>query len=173
MSSVLSGLRQCVDNVVKVSQPINKTLPSKPVPPAVPEGELERLRGIITTLKEEIGLLVILLFIVGNSYSFATARSQKESTAHAAETQALFDKFAKNHRDTKGEIGEISMELISAPLRDEEKERLDSLRRELDSERQRFTEAAIKFGREKADLEVKLSLGMLALTNGLLYRLND
>ena len=61
----------------------------------------------------------------------------------------------------------MSMELISAPVRDEEKERLDSLRRELDSERKRFTEAAIKFGREKAELEVNLSFGMLALTNGL------
>ena len=59
----------------------------------------------------------------------------------------------------------MSIELISGPLRDEEKERLDSLRRELDSERQRFTEAAVKFGREKAALEVNLSLGILALTN--------
>lgn len=59
----MSGLRQCVDNVVKVSQPSNKTLPSKPVQP-VPEGELERLRDIITSLKEEIGTLVI-QFIVG------------------------------------------------------------------------------------------------------------
>lgn len=107
-------------------------------------------------------------------YTFVTARSQKESVAHAAETQALFDKFvAKNHRVATGEIGEMSIELISAPLRDEEKERLDILRRELDSERQRFTEAAVKFGREKAALEVNLSFGMLALTNGLLYRLND
>ena len=66
----------------------------------------------------------------------------------------MFDKFAKNHRNATGEIAEMSIELLSAPLRDEEKERLDSLRRELDSERQRFTEAAVKFGRDKADLEV-------------------
>lgn len=61
----MSGLRQCV---VNVSQPTNKILPSKPVPP-VPEGELERLQAIITTLKEEIGTLAIPLFIVGNSYT--------------------------------------------------------------------------------------------------------
>ena len=60
----MSGLRQCVDNVLKASQPTNKTLPSKSVPP-VPEGELERLRGVITSLKEEIGTLVI-QFSVGN-----------------------------------------------------------------------------------------------------------
>ena len=158
--------------MVKGTQPTNRSLPSKTVP-SVPEGELERLQGIITTLKEEIGTLVILLFIVGNSYTFVTAHSQKETIAHATETQALFDKFAKKHRDATGEIGEMSIELISAPLRDEEMERLDSLRRELDSERQRFTEAAVKFGREKADLEVNLSSGMLAFTNELLYRQND
>lgn len=67
----------------------------------------------------------------------------------------------------------MSIELVSAPLRDEEKERLDSLRRELDSERQRFTETAIKFGRDKADLEVNLSFGENALANESLYRLND
>ena len=146
MNSILSGLRQCL---VEVSRPTDKTLPSKPVP-QVPEGELERLQGIITTLKEEIStMMVVLLFIVGNSYTFVTARSQKESLAHAAKTQALFNKFTKNHQAATGEIGEMSIELISAPLRDEEKERLDSLRRELDSERQRFTEAAINFGREK------------------------
>jgi hypothetical protein len=131
-------------------------LPSKPVP-SVPEGELDRLQSIITTLKEEIGTLAMLLFIIGSSYSIITALSQKESAARAAETQALFDKFADTHRDATGETGEMSIELMSAPIRDEEKERLDSLRRELDSERQRFTEAAIKFGREKADLEVNLS----------------
>ena len=167
----MSGLRQCVDNVVKVSQPSNKTLPSKPVQP-VPEGELERLRDIITSLKEEIGTLVI-QFICRYAYTFVAARSQKESITHATETQALFDKFTNSHRDPTGEIGEMSIELVSAPLRDEEKERLDSLRRELDSERQRFTETAIKFGRDKADLEVNLSFGENALANESLYRLND
>jgi hypothetical protein len=73
---VLSCL--CVDNVVKVSQQTNKALPSKRVPP-VPEGELERLQGVITSLKEGIGKLIgklaVLLSIVGESYTFVTARS--------------------------------------------------------------------------------------------------
>ena len=49
--------------MVKGTQPTNRSLSSKTVP-SVPEGELERLQGIITTLKEEIGTLVI-QFIVG------------------------------------------------------------------------------------------------------------
>ena len=136
-----------------LSQPTNKACTSQPDPP-IP-GELERLQGIITTLKEEICALFILLSIFGNPHSFVTAHFQKESIVRAAETQAMFDKFAKDHRVVTGEIGEVSIELMSAPLRDEEKERLDSLRQELDSERQRFTEAAVKFGQEKAALEVK------------------
>ena len=43
---------------------------------------------------------------------------------------------------------------MSGPLSDEEKERLDNVRRELDLERQRFTGAAVKSGQEKASLEV-------------------
>lgn len=74
--------------------------------------------------------------------------------AHMAETQAMFDKFAEDHRIATGEIGEMSIELMSAPLKDEERERLDILRKELDLERQKFTDAAIKFGKEKAVLEV-------------------
>jgi hypothetical protein len=85
----------------------------------------------------------------------------------------MFDKFAKDQRVAAGEIGEMSIELMSAPLRDQEKERLDGLKRELDLERQRFTEAAVKFGREKAALEVNISSEIFASTNAFLYRLND
>jgi hypothetical protein len=152
----LAGLRQILTTL---SQPTNKTCTFQPDPP-IP-GEFERLQGIITTLKEEICTLFILLFIFSNSHSFVTAHSQKEFVAHAAETQTMFDKFAKDHRVVTDEIGEMSIELMSAPLRDEEKERLDSLRRELDSERQRFTEAAVKFGQEKAALEVKIRFFVL------------
>jgi len=74
------------------------------------------------------------------------------------ETQAMFDKFAEDHRIVTGEIGEMSVELMTAPLKDEEKERLDILRKELDLERQKFTDAAIKFGKEKAALEVRINI---------------
>lgn len=66
----------------------------------------------------------------------------------------MFDKFAEDHRIATAEIGDISVELSTTPLRDEEQERLDNLRKELDMERQKFTNAAIKFGKQKATLEV-------------------
>ena len=88
---------------------------------------------------------------------YCPASSQKQTLSHMTEAQAMFDKFAEDHCSTTGEIHEMSVELLSVPLRDEAKERLEDLRNELDSERQRFTEAAIKFGKEKAALEVSLA----------------
>jgi hypothetical protein len=67
----------------------------------------------------------------------------------------MFDKFAQDHRITTGDVGEMSLELMTAPLRDEEKERLDKIKNDLELERQRFTEAAIKLGKDRAELEVK------------------
>ena len=75
--------------------------------------------------------------------------------AHAVETQAMFDKFAEDHRLATNDIDDMSVELMSVPLRDQEKDRLDKIRLELDMERQKFTEAAIKLGREKAAMEVR------------------
>jgi len=72
------------------------------------------------------------------------------------ETQKMFEKFTAGHRRATEGIEEMSMELMSAPMRDEEKERLENLRAELDSDRQRFTESAITFGHERAVLEVNI-----------------
>jgi len=82
----------------------------------------------------------------------------------------MFDKFAKDHweagpkrgrdraQDRKMDVdqdGETSIELISAPAQDEERKRLEEIRAELDKERERFTAAAIAFGKDKAALEVR------------------
>lgn len=84
--------------------------------------------------------------------------------AQATETQAMFDKFTEDHRITSGGIGEMSVELMSVPLQDDAKARLDKMRLELDQERKKFTEATIKLGREKATLEVHyISLPIIKL----------
>ena len=54
----------------------------------------------------------------------------------------------------QGDAGEISVDLMTVPARDEERQRLESRAKELDDERKKFTEAAIRLGREKAALEV-------------------
>ncbi|KAH9930287.1 Afadin and alpha-actinin-binding-domain-containing protein [Fomitopsis serialis] len=55
--------------------------------------------------------------------------AQKQAAAYAAQTQTLFDRFSEDERLMQGEVGEMS---------------------ELDEERKKFTEAAIRLGREKA-----------------------
>ena len=83
--------------------------------------------------------------------------------AHAVETQAMFDKFAEDHRLATNDIDDMSVELMSVPLRDQEKDRLDKIRLELDMERQKFTEAAIKLGREKAAMEVRWAVSLCCI----------
>ena len=48
----------------------------------------------------------------------------------------------------------MSVELLTAPTKDKEHERLQAIRKQLDDERQKFTSAAIRLGKEKAALEV-------------------
>jgi hypothetical protein len=88
---------------------------------------------------------------------YGAEQSRKQSLKYATDTQSMFDKFAKDHRIASGDIGDMSVELMTAPERDKEKEKLDLIKRDLDLERQRFTEAAIKLGKDRAELEVKNS----------------
>lgn len=46
---------------------------------------------------------------------------------------------------------------MTAPARDEEQKRIDERFKELEEERRKFTEAAVRLGREKAALEVCFS----------------
>lgn len=82
--------------------------------------------------------------------------AQKQTAAYAAQTQELFDRYAEDERLKQGTVGEMSVDLMTAPARDEERQRLDERFRELDEERKKFTEAAVRLGREKAALEVRL-----------------
>lgn len=84
------------------------------------------------------------------------AVSHKQALTHVNETQAMFDKFSRDHRQEKRVMKDMSIELMSAPLKDEERARLENLRKELDDERLKFTEATIKLGKEKTALEVRV-----------------
>lgn len=70
----------------------------------------------------------------------------------------MFDKFVADQQQTSNNIAEMSMELMTAPMMDEERERLEKIKEELDKEREKFTQAAIKLGKERAALEVDLLL---------------
>jgi len=49
-----------------------------------------------------------------------------------------------------------SVDLMTQPERDFAAERLERMKTELDEERRKFTDAAVKLGKEKAALEVKI-----------------
>jgi hypothetical protein len=49
----------------------------------------------------------------------------------------------------------VSVDLMITPIKDEEKNRIEATKKELEEERRKFTEAAVRLGREKAALEVR------------------
>jgi hypothetical protein len=55
----------------------------------------------------------------------------------------------------------MSVEFMTVPAKDEEKERLEAIKRQLEGEREKYTEAAVKLGREKAALEVCSNISLV------------
>ena len=104
------------------------------------------------------------LLIIFSTSIYVIEEAQKQATISTAQTQELFDRFAEEQRLASSDVAEMSVDLMTAPARDEEKQRLDIRFKELEQERQKFTEAAIRLGREKAALEVRAytCLGMSA-----------
>ncbi|KAJ7140290.1 Afadin and alpha-actinin-binding-domain-containing protein [Mycena crocata] len=131
LASLLAALREAV------ARPPTVTVTPSPSTSSIPDGELLRLQGIIEGLKAEI------------------ESTQKKSLVHVAETQAMFDQFAEDRRVLEHDVGDASVELMIAPVRDAEKERLDRIKLQLDLERKHFTEATLKLGQEKAALEAE------------------
>ncbi|EJF56270.1 hypothetical protein DICSQDRAFT_71856 [Dichomitus squalens LYAD-421 SS1] len=99
--------------------------------------EIERLQAVIDKLRADLD------------------ESQKQAAASAAQTQELFDRYAEDQRLAASSVGEMSVDLMTAPARDEEKQRLDARFKELEEERRKFTEAAVRLGKEKAALEAE------------------
>ncbi|KAM5541484.1 hypothetical protein V8D89_005038, partial [Ganoderma adspersum] len=99
--------------------------------------EVERLQAVIGKLRADLD------------------QSQKQAAASAAQTRELFDRYAEDQRLAANNLGEMSVDLITAPARDEEKQRLDARFTELEQERRKFTEAAVRLGKEKAAVEAE------------------
>ncbi|KAF7356417.1 hypothetical protein MVEN_00974500 [Mycena venus] len=133
LTSLLVALREAVTRPLPTV--ITPSTSASSVP--VPDGELLRLQGVIEQLKAEI------------------ERSQKESMVQAAQTQAVFDQFAGDRRIVDTDMGDASVDLMIAPVRDAEKERLERIKAQLELERRNFTDAALKLGQEKAALEAE------------------
>lgn len=115
--------------------------------------EVDRLQSVVDKLRAELGACHIFPYSLQAPHHYAE-QAQKQAAASAAQTQELFDRFAEEQRLASSHVAEMSVDLITAPARDEEQQRLDLRFKELEEERRQFTEAAIRLGREKAALEV-------------------
>jgi hypothetical protein len=94
--------------------------------------------------------------------------AKKLHERHAAETCALLNQVAA--QGVPRTPTDVSVDLMLAPERDAERDRLDRIKKELDDERQKFTEAAVKLGKEKTAFEVgtidvRLSVSCLILAS--------
>lgn len=120
--------------------------------------EITRLQATIAQLQDELGqflsspLSLSSLLLLVNTRNTENAHNQART--QALQTQSLFDNFISSQQKTSANIAEMSMELMTVPMADVERERLDKIRRELDEEREKFTRAAVKLGKERVALEV-------------------
>lgn len=115
--------------------------------------EMERLQRVIESLKEELGKPKSSLTPLEASTHSPVDEAQTQSKIHATQVQELFERFAEEQKAT-----------ISATLKnkteamDEENELIEQRAKELEVERMKFTEAAVQLGRERAALEVTVTL---------------
>ncbi|KAF5361805.1 hypothetical protein D9756_002214 [Leucocoprinus leucothites] len=149
---VLSGiLRSLRDTLAALPQHIA----SSPAPVAVPAPSSSTNNAAATTSKsaesnpENVAHLQATIAQLKEEVELAHAQAQQQ----AAQTQALFDNFIASQQKTSANFAEMSMELMTAPMADAERERLDKFRQELDNEREKFTRAAVKLGKERVALE--------------------
>ncbi|CDO68386.1 hypothetical protein BN946_scf184815.g33 [Trametes cinnabarina] len=99
--------------------------------------DVERLQAVIDKLRSDL------------------EEAQKQAAASAAQVQELFDRFAEEQAAAAAHAGDMSVDSMTAPARDEERQRIEARFKELEEERQKFTEAAVRLGKEKAALEAE------------------
>ncbi|KAK0239281.1 Afadin and alpha-actinin-binding-domain-containing protein [Armillaria nabsnona] len=118
-------------------------VPATPMsPPAdssvLADEERERLQTVIDSLKTELELM------------------QQNASNRTTEAQVLFDKFAADQRLATGhDPADISVDFMTVPEQDKHRERLDDIKKQLEEERKKFTEATINLGKERASLEME------------------
>lgn len=89
--------------------------------------------------------------------------AKKLHETHATETGELLNQLA-----AQGMQRATMDDFMIASERDAECDRLDRIRKELEDEREKFTHAAVKLGKEKSTFEVKLD-DFLSLTLSLIF----
>ncbi|TFK48399.1 hypothetical protein OE88DRAFT_1810308 [Heliocybe sulcata] len=136
MDSLLSAIRDSLTLLSQSTASAPASSTSSAQTKVASEEEAERLHGIIDGLKTEL------------------ERARAQSSEHTVKIQQMVDRYAEDER-LQGGMAEMSMELMTVPMRDEEKERLDNRAKDLEDERRKFTEATVRLGKERAALEAE------------------
>lgn len=139
---------------VQTISPVSSTNTSTTTPKSTDfkTEEIARLQVTIVQLKEEIGWS--LSSSEGALIEYITDQAHAQAEQQAAQTQVIFDNFVASQQKTSANIAEMSMELMTTSMADAERERLEKIRQELDTEREKFTQAAVQLGKERTALEV-------------------
>ncbi|KAG1735884.1 Afadin and alpha-actinin-binding-domain-containing protein [Suillus paluster] len=138
-STLFSSAHSVLDDISKhLSQRSQVAAPPAPDYAKASDAlENQRLQGIINDLRSELD------------------EAKKLHERHIAETQALLTQIASQVSSTERDPRDASVELMTQPERDLAAERLERMKIELDEERRKFTNAAVKLGKEKATLEAE------------------
>ncbi|KAL0953948.1 hypothetical protein HGRIS_005109 [Hohenbuehelia grisea] len=98
--------------------------------------EVERLNKVIDTLRTQLD------------------EAKRATQAAQAEVQAVFDKFAADKARSESE-SRCSVDPMTAIAQNAEQQRLEELKTQLDVERNKFTEAAVRLGKERVTMEAE------------------
>ncbi|KAG2144348.1 Afadin and alpha-actinin-binding-domain-containing protein [Suillus clintonianus] len=137
LSTLFSSAHGVLDDI---SERLSQRAAAPPVPDCTKASdalENQRLQGIIDDLRSELD------------------EAKKLHERHVAETQVLLMQIASQDSPTEPDPRDVSVELMTQPERDLAAERLERMKTELDEERRKFTNAAVRLGKEKAALETE------------------
>jgi hypothetical protein len=162
LKDTLAALPQHIASSPAPTQPLTNLTPastststsSKPTNEKPNPEETARLQSTIAQLKDEISQSLFLPYSHVLTHPLVE-HLHKQAEEQTTQTQAVIDNFVASQEKTSANIAEMSMELMTAPAADAERERLDQIRQVLDVERAKFTQATIKLGKDRAVLEVR------------------
>ncbi|KAF7977856.1 hypothetical protein HWV62_2621 [Athelia sp. TMB] len=137
LTKLLGSLRESLAALSRKALDRSTPSPSRVAAPSgTPHAEISRLQKVVDGLRVELD------------------HAHKESAAQAEQVQILFDQVHAQN-PTAREAGNASIDLMIGPAQDEERQRIEATKKGLEEERRKFTEAAVKLGREKAVLEAE------------------
>ncbi|KIJ34811.1 hypothetical protein M422DRAFT_262997 [Sphaerobolus stellatus SS14] len=133
LRDLLSSLREATSNL----QPREMQEPH--VKPSISEEEVTKLKAQIESLRTQL------------------EQSKKATAKAGTEAQKVLDRFTKHvaRGPLSSEAAEMSMELIGQPEYDALRDALNKRSKELGEERAKFTQAMIRLGKDKAELEAE------------------